>query len=66
MEGPLSVSTSDTGMVKLERDVVTPKKSKLFKHFAYHFFNRKYKSDHLYHKKNSSLQHTINYKKRLL
>ena len=43
MEGPLSVSTSDTGMVKLERDVVTPKKSKLFKHFAYHFFNRKYK-----------------------
>ena len=66
MERPLSVSASDTGIVKLERDVVTPKKSKLFKNFAYDFFfNRKYKSDHLYHKKNSSLQHTVNYKKRL-
>ena len=38
MERPLSVSASNTGIVKLERDVVTLKKSKLFKNFAYDFF----------------------------
>ena len=65
MDRPLSVSISDIGMVKLERDVGTPKKGKLFKHFVCDFFNRKCNSDHLYHKKNSSLQHRINYKKRL-
>ena len=38
MERPLSVTASDIGMVKLERDVGTPKKGKLFKHFVYDFF----------------------------
>ena len=38
MERPLSVTTSDIVMVKLERDVGTPKKGKLFKHFVYDFF----------------------------
>ena len=38
MERPLSVSASDTGIVKLERDVVTPKKANYLKILLMIFF----------------------------